>query len=123
MPSAKQNTIPVMNWNERITIARNHLAITKSEFSRRVGVSTATTTDWESGKIRMIDGRNLVKAAEVLKVTPEWIMTGRGGKDASAAEIEFTWVYRHVSDRGRDYLRDSVAGAKAVYLEAGAKEA
>lgn len=118
-----QNTIEGMTWNERITIARDLLGIKKSEFSRRVGVSTATTADWESGTIKMIDGRNLVKAAEVLKVTPEWIMTGKGGQDATSAEMEFSWVYRHVSDRGRDYLRDSVAGAKAIYLEQDAEEA
>lgn len=98
-------------------MARTNLGITKSAFSRLVGVSTATTTDWESGTIKMIDGRNLVKAAEVLKVTPEWLMTGKGGQDDRAVEVEFSWVYRHATDRGRSYLRDAIGGARAAYME------
>lgn len=117
-PSDMENTIPEMNWNQRLTMARNNLGITKSAFSRLVGVSTATTADWESETIKMIDGRNLVKVAEVLKITPEWLMTGRGGgQDARAVEMEFSWVYRHATDKGREFLQVAIAGAKAAYME------
>lgn len=116
-PSGMENTMEHMNWNQRITIAREDLEISKSEFSRRVGVSTATTADWETGTIKKIDGWNLVKAAEVLGVTPEWLMTGKGGKDARAVEVEFAWVYRHATDRGRRYLLDAIGGTRAAYME------
>ena len=116
-PSELENTIPEMNWNQRLTLARNTLGITKSAFSRLVGVSTATTADWESETIKSIDGRNLVKVAEVLKITPEWLMTGKGGQDARAVELEFSWVYRHATDKGREFLQVAIAGAKAAYME------
>lgn len=67
-----------MNWNSRITEKMTELGITKAEFSRRVGVSGPTVTEWENGKIKTIKGKNLVKAASVLRVSPEWLLTGRG---------------------------------------------
>jgi transcriptional regulator with XRE-family HTH domain len=103
-----------MNWNHRITVAREAMGIKKSEFSRLVGVSTATTADWETGKIKMIDGRNLVKAAQVLKVTPEWIMTGEG-EDCLNAVAEFRKVFANVNDEGKQYLRGAIKGALAGF--------
>lgn len=65
-----------MKWNERLKLAREKRGLNKSQMSRLVGVSSATTTDWESGSIKMIDGEHLVKVASVLKVTPEWLIGG-----------------------------------------------
>lgn len=109
MASDTPNTIPEMRWNERITIARTRVGINKSEFARRAGVSTATTADWETGNIKMIDGRNLVKIAAILKVSPEWIMNGSGqpGEDEEAIR-EFAAVYRNATPEGRDYLRSTI---------------
>ena len=68
----------VKTWNKRITERRTALTISKAEFARRVGVSGATVTDWENGVIKTIGGQRLLKAAEVLKVSPEWLLSGRG---------------------------------------------
>ena len=103
-----------MNWNERITIAREALGIKKAEFSRRVGVSTATTADWETGVIKMIDGLNLVKAAQVLKVSPEWLMTGEGDDPAVA---EFARIYARATDAGREFLKNAVQIAEQMYMQ------
>lgn len=66
-----------MNWNQRITERRGALGLTKAAFSRLVGVSGATVTDWESGEIKNLAGENLVKVATVLKVSPEWLLSGK----------------------------------------------
>lgn len=121
MPSISPTKIDRMGWNKRITIARTRLGINKSEFSRRVGVSTATTTDWESGQIKMIDGSNLVKVAAVLNVTPEWIMTGFGPRDASddafnAAVAEFAWVYSHATEQGRAVLGTAILTTRQHFI-------
>lgn len=116
-----------MSWNKRITLARERLGINKSEFSRRVGVSTATTTDWESGTIKMIDGKNLVKVASVLKVTPEWVMTGFGVNESkdenfNAVMAEFAWVYTHATERGRAVLDSALTITKQQFLMNGFAE-
>lgn len=107
-----------MRWNERITIAREALGIKKAEFARRVGVSTATTADWESGKIKMIDGEHLVKVAKVLKVTPEWVMTGFGSREADTHSIvaEFAWLYHNTTDEGKSFLCNAVKAAGKAFV-------
>jgi transcriptional regulator with XRE-family HTH domain len=70
-----------MNWNKRITEKRTEIGMSKAEFSRRVGVSGATVTDWENGVIKTLAGENLVKAASVLHVSPEWLLKGKGEPD------------------------------------------
>lgn len=66
-----------MNWNRRITQRRVALGYTKAAFSRLVGVSGATVTDWENGVIKHLAGENLIKVATALKVTPEWLLSGK----------------------------------------------
>lgn len=109
-----------MSWNERITIARQRLGLNKSAFAKLVGVSTATTSEWESGSIKMIDGRNLIKVASVLRVTPEWLMTGWGekeaGEDVNTVVTNFAWVYRNVSDEGKLLLRTTIKVASDTYI-------
>lgn len=78
-----------MNWNRRITERRAALGYSKAAFSRLVGVSGATVTDWESGVIKNLAGENLIKVASVLKVSPEWLLSGKG---SAAQPIQATDV-------------------------------
>ena len=109
-----------MTWNKRITVGRERPGVSKSDFARRAGVSTATTADWESGVIKMIDGKNLVRAASVLKVTPEWLMTGLGeeenGANANNVVVEFAWVYRNATAEGKSFLRNTVKVAAQTFV-------
>ena len=117
IPKINPATIRDMGWKERIKAAREQLGISKSEFARRVKVSAPTVTDWESGGIKMIDGANLVRAAEILHVTPEWLINGSGDADNDAV-VEFAWVYRRATSEGRDFLRKSVAAARSAFVVA-----
>lgn len=118
IPKINSDTLGGMGWKERLKIAREAVGISKSAFSRLVGVSAPTVSEWESGAIKSIDGHNLVKAAEILEVTPEWLMTGKGGgREACAVEVEFAWVYRHANEQGREFLRIAIGGTRAGYME------
>lgn len=58
-------------WGSNIKRCREALGLTRSQFAAQVGVSPATASDWESGEIKNIEGRNLVRAAQVLRVSAE----------------------------------------------------
>ena len=63
---------------ERIRGAREAAGIRyKSELARRVGVSSPTVTDWESGEINELKADNLFALCKVLNVRPEWLLSGR----------------------------------------------
>lgn len=79
-------------------------------------MSGPTVTDWEGDKTKMIDGSNLVKVAAILQVTPEWIINGSNAMDTDEAIVvqEFAWLYRHAHAEGRQYLRNTIKGARHV---------
>lgn len=91
-----------MNWSQRIKQLRqereseNPANFSPAAFAKKVGVSGATVSDWESGVIKQISGPNLVKVASVLGVKPEWIITGLGSPDGRQQPQEV------VSDEQRD---------------------
>lgn len=68
-------------WKKRLTLARNAKFPKKIDFARAVGVSTATTTDWEKdaadGGIKELTGPNLVKVCSVLGIAPSWLLHGK----------------------------------------------
>lgn len=76
-----------MNWNQRIKQLReareadNPDGFSPARFAKKIGISGATMSDWESGVIKQISGPNLVKVANALGVTPEWIITGQGNPE------------------------------------------
>lgn len=65
-----------MNWNKRLAEARIERGLRKSELARMIGVSAATLTNWENGKVESIKGENLMKACAALNVTETWLMSG-----------------------------------------------
>lgn len=111
-----------MNWKQRLTLARERGGMTKAQLSRLAKVSGPTVTDWEGEKTKMIDGANLVKVAEILRVTPEWIINGSGSLDADDAEViqEFSWVYRNANPDARASLRYAIKAARMLGIVEGA---
>lgn len=68
-----------MDWHKRLTQAREAEGLKKSAFARLIGVSAPTVTDWENGDTKMIEGANLIKVCNLLKVTPDWLLHGSMG--------------------------------------------
>lgn len=69
----------------RIVDARKQLDISKAELARRVGVTRATVTMWESGQIESLRDDNLLQLAELLNLNPRWLNSGKGERQAAAA--------------------------------------
>jgi phage repressor protein C with HTH and peptisase S24 domain len=64
--------------------------ISQAALARACGITPPSVNDWLSGKTKAIEGENLLHAAELLKVTPMWLATGRGAmrKDADVVDVE-----------------------------------
>ncbi|GKQ99838.1 LexA family protein [Aeromonas hydrophila] len=63
--------------NDRITASRQALKMSKAELARRVGISHASVSKWESG-LNQPKGRYLNDLAAALGVTVDWLLTGDG---------------------------------------------
>ena len=81
-----------MTLAHRIIEAREEAELTKAELARRVGVTRATVSMWESGQIESLKDGNLLMLSEVLDVNPRWLNSGRGFKrtqpPAQAASLQ-----------------------------------
>lgn len=86
----------------RIVEAREELDISKAELARRVGVTRATVSMWESGQIESLKDDHLLQLAELLDLNPKWLNCGKGprrapGKAGARAEgpaASYTFVTR-----------------------------
>lgn len=72
--------------NERIKHARTNAKLTQAYVARSVGVSTATASDWESGKIKRIESQNLLKLADLFKVSATWLQFGTGDMEVKTVK-------------------------------------
>ncbi|MBL0571911.1 helix-turn-helix domain-containing protein [Aeromonas hydrophila] len=63
--------------NDRITASRQAQKMSKAELARRVGISHASVSKWESG-LNQPKGRYLNDLAAALGVTVDWLLTGEG---------------------------------------------
>ncbi len=52
--------------------------VNKADIARAAGIRAPSVSDWFSGKTKTIEGANLLAAARVLGVRPDWLATGRG---------------------------------------------
>jgi transcriptional regulator with XRE-family HTH domain len=68
-------------WNERLKFSREARGYNKIELARGVGVSSPTVTDWESGEIKKLEGVNLLKVCDFLKISPRWLLLDEGCMD------------------------------------------
>lgn len=90
-----------MNWNERLKQARTAKNMNKSEMARQLGVSAPTVTQWESGTIASLSGKNLANICQLLDVSAEWLLHGTPSPETASAtpSIQGTPVqYRQEND-------------------------
>ncbi|HFW3714901.1 TPA: XRE family transcriptional regulator [Salmonella enterica subsp. enterica serovar 6,7:y:-] len=62
--------------NERIREARRNLNVTQDVLAKRIGITKATISQWESGTTTP-NGKNLINLAEALNVSAGWLLTGK----------------------------------------------
>ncbi|MCK9394188.1 MAG: helix-turn-helix transcriptional regulator [Methylobacter sp.] len=65
---------------ERIKTERIRQGMNQVELGQAVGVSKSSVNQWESGLTKKLVGDNLLKTAKALKVSPDWLSTGKGDK-------------------------------------------
>lgn len=63
-----------MDFKDIIKTRRSKLGLTLDDIARYVGVSGATVSRWESGDIENIRRDKIAKLAEILRVTPSYLM-------------------------------------------------
>lgn len=52
--------------------------VSQASLARACGISAPSVNDWVSGKTKTIEGKNLLNAADFLRVSPSWLAEGRG---------------------------------------------
>lgn len=60
--------------SQRIKQARTEIGISQAELARRLNISRASVSIWESGG--NVSQENILKLSDVLKVKPEWLQYG-----------------------------------------------
>lgn len=60
----------------RIKQARKRASLTQKELGEKIGVTPQSINQWETGVTKAISGTNLIKAAQALGTTPQWILHG-----------------------------------------------
>jgi transcriptional regulator with XRE-family HTH domain len=68
-------------WNERLVESMNAAGISGGELARRIGVAQPSVFDWTTGATKSLRTNNLVKVADALGVSPDWLATGKGARD------------------------------------------
>lgn len=83
-----------MNLNFKIKERREELGITLQQVANHLGVSKATVQRYESGEIKNIKLETIEKIAEILKVTPAYLMGWEEKKNnltiAAHLDVELT---------------------------------
>lgn len=70
---------------KRIKQARSKVGITQAELSRRMNITRASVSIWESGG--NVSQDNIIKVAKILKVTPEWLQYEVGANRDISVDI------------------------------------
>lgn len=66
----------------RVRHVRELQGMTQVQLAKKAGVSQAAISELETGANRSPWGTNLIRIAQALKVSPDWLATGKGSMDA-----------------------------------------
>lgn len=103
---------------KRIEIRLSEIGMTKAEFYKKSGISSASLSQWRTGKYKPSE-KNLVKAAEVLGVSYSYLLNGveekeiaptTAGKSDVLDEVDIAF-YNHFKELDEDQqetVRDMV---------------
>ncbi|MEM8060036.1 LexA family transcriptional regulator [Morganella morganii subsp. sibonii] len=76
----------ILNIGDRIKLRRKELKLTQAALAKKVGVSHASISQWESGTTAP-DGANLLSVANALGCTAEYLLKG---KDSAEVNVSFS---------------------------------
>lgn len=75
-------------WNDRMAVSRKATGLSKTDFSKMIGVSGATITEWENGNIKTLSAENLLRACKLMNLSPYWVLFGESNGDSSVQIVE-----------------------------------
>lgn len=82
-----------MNLSDRLKLAMQAAGVSQADLARACGVKPPSIHGWLSGKAKFLRGENLLQAALVLKVRPDWLATGDGPMEPSdAIDVQARWI-------------------------------
>jgi len=71
-----------MQLSDRIRLARERANLSQAQLARLCGISQPSLCALESGKSKSLRGKTLLRLAEALGQSPEWLCDGGGKGDA-----------------------------------------
>lgn len=103
---------------KRIEIRLSEIGMTKAEFYKKSGISSASFSQWRTGKYKPSE-KNLVKAAEVLGVSYSYLLGGVEEKEIAPTtagksdvldqvDLAFYGEYKELSEDDKETVRDMV---------------
>lgn len=115
----------------RLRHARKLRVLTQQELAKASGVKQATISDLETGESKSPVGTNLIRLAQTLNVSPEWLAHGKGSMDRAddplppeAVKFARTWlklapeVRASVANMVQEMVKTSSAETPAIQDEA-----
>ena len=98
-----------LSIGQRIRWAIEERQLTQVEVANRVGLTQATVSNWVTDTSRKPSGPSLLKLANALGISPDWIVTGAGDPfDVSTVwdkgERELLSLYRGMGPKERASL-------------------
>ncbi|MEO5811570.1 MAG: helix-turn-helix transcriptional regulator [Rhodanobacter sp.] len=73
-----------MSLATRIRQSLDAIGMSQAELARRCNVKPPSVSGWLSGKSKFLRGENLLRAADALDVSNQWLATGKGSKIRTA---------------------------------------
>jgi HTH-type transcriptional regulator, cell division transcriptional repressor len=73
-----------MDVGNRIKSRRTEIGMTLKEVAKKLGVKDATVQRYESGNIKNLKYETITKLAEILNVSPNWIVGWESNKEANS---------------------------------------
>lgn len=84
--------------SSRLKWALSERQISQSQLARECGLHRATVSLWVTGQTAELEGSNLAKAAEILRVNPMWLATGKGRRESTYGLQDVEKPIPNVSD-------------------------
>ena len=90
-----------MDMRDRIRSRLSELNITVNAAQDRIGKSSDFLKQYLMGRSKGMNTENLIKLAAALETTPEWLLDGRGGKEATRDSAEVVNIWDRIPDANR----------------------
>lgn len=109
-------TMTLNSFADRLAWALEARAVGKSELARAAGVAPSAVTQWLNGDTKTLKAESLLRVAQKLRITPEWLLHGKGSRDYVSADAQAVGaIYESLppslADEGFAFLRYLIARA------------